>query len=148
MAAFRFRLQRVLAWYEKRSRIEEDRLRVIRDDINRVDSTKVAVSENRETTERGIAESAAISAGDIAALAGYISGTRRELIALDQQRRQYEGLLKEQQNKVNALRTKVRLLEKLRDRRVSEHEVEVQKELEELAADAYRSASFRAALNQ
>jgi flagellar biosynthesis chaperone FliJ len=145
MTAFRFRLQRVLTIYEKRARIEEDRLRVIFSDISRVDSDQAQIRSTREDTERNIAESVAISAADIAALAGFIEGTRRDLAALDQKRIQCHGFLKDQQSKVNALRTKIRLLEKLKDRRLFEHDVEVQKELEELAADAFRSASFREA---
>ena len=52
-------------------------------------------------------------------------------------------MLLEQQSRVNVLKTKIRLLEKLRDRRVSEYRAEEQRQLEELAADAYRAASFR-----
>jgi hypothetical protein len=146
MTAFRFRLQRVLLWYEKRSKIEEDRLRVIVTDLSRIDSDKENVRQSRQETERGIIESASLDAADLSALAGFVEGTRRELVALAQKRSQLEAMLLEQRARVNVLRTKMRLLEKLRDRRVSEYRVEEERELEELAADAYRAASFRQGL--
>ncbi|HYA17287.1 MAG TPA: hypothetical protein VEF06_07470 [Bryobacteraceae bacterium] len=146
MPPFRFRLQRVLAWYERRCRIEEDRLRAILSDLSKNDADKVRLREEREATERSIVESASPDPAEFAALARYIEGTKRELIALDEKRLQLETMLREQQTRVNALRTRIRLLEKLRERRLAEHVAGEQKELEELAADAFRAATSRQAL--
>jgi hypothetical protein len=146
MIAFRFRLQRVLSWYEKRSRIEEDRLRVILTDLSRIDSDKETVRHTRQQTERSIIESQFLDSADLSALAGFVEGTRRELVALEQKRAQLNIMSEQQKSVVSALRTKIRLLEKLRDRRISEYKVEEDRELEELAADAYRAASFRQGL--
>ena len=146
MSPFRFRLERVLSWYERRCRIEEDRLRVILSDVTKNDADKIRVGEQREATERGIVESTRPDPAEFAALARYVEGTKRELIALRQKRMQLDTMLGEQQGRVNTLRTKIRLLEKLRERRLGEHVAEEQKELEELAADAFRAASFRQGL--
>jgi hypothetical protein len=146
MSPFRFRLQRVLAWYERRCRIEEDRLRVILSDLTKNDGDKVRIRQEREATERSIAESANPQPAEFAALARYVQGTKRELVALGQKRLQLETMAREQQVRVSTMRTKVRLLETLRERRIGEYVAEEQKELEELAADAFRAAGFRQAL--
>jgi len=143
MVSFRFRLERVLTWYRRSARIEEDRLRVILADYNQIDVDKKNVRDAREAAERTLAQSQVITAGDLAAISGFAEGSRRDLLALDQKRAELEGIRTEQQQKLNLLRTKIRLMEKLRERRLAEHQAEEVKELDELAADAYRSAMFR-----
>jgi hypothetical protein len=43
---------------------------------------------------------------------------------------------------VQSARRRVRLIEKIRERKLTEYTVEADRELEELAADAFRSARF------
>ena len=142
--AFQFRLHRVLAWYEKRCQLEEDRLRVILNDISRVESEIETLQQSREAIGRNIVESQSVSAADFAALASYRDGSRRQELAMEQNKTRLEAILLEQRSRVMALRTKIRLLEKLRERRVAEHLADEQRQLEELAGDVYRAATFRA----
>jgi hypothetical protein len=143
MPAFQFRLARVLSWYQKECQLEEDRLRVIAIDIGRVESDAVKVRETRNSVDLGIAGLNSVTAAELAALHGYRAGSRREELALEQKRVVLESRLTEQRTRVKELQTRIRLLEKLRERRLVEHVAGEQHELEELAADAFRAASFR-----
>jgi hypothetical protein len=141
--AFQFRLHRVLSWYQKRCQLEEDRLRVILNDISRVETDIERLQQSRDGIERSIVESDSVAAADFAALAGYREGSRRDELAMEQNKTRLEGILVEQRSRVMALRTKIRLLEKLRERRVAEHVADEQRQLEELAGDVYRASAFR-----
>jgi hypothetical protein len=141
--AFQFRLHRVLAWYQKRCQLEEDRLRVILNDISGVETDIEGLRQSRDAIERSIVESTSIAASDFAALAGYRGGTRRDELAMARNKQRLEGTLAEQRSRVMILRTKIRLLEKLQERRLAEYVAEEQKQLEELSGDVYRAATFR-----
>ena len=141
--AFQFRLHRVLTWYQKRCQQEEDRLRVILNDISRVETDIEALQQSREAIERSVVESKSLAAADFSALAGYREGSRRNELAMEENKRRLEGILTDQRSRVMVLRTKIRLLEKLSERRLAEHVADEQKQLEELAGDVYRAATFR-----
>jgi hypothetical protein len=143
MPAFQFRLARVLSWYQKRRQLEEDRLRVIAGDIGRVESEAIRIREARNAVDLGIAGSNSVTAAELCALHGYREGSRKEELALEQKRVVLESSLIQQRIRVKDLHTRIRLLEKLRERRRAEHVALEQRELEDLAADAFRAASFR-----
>jgi hypothetical protein len=144
MAAFKFRLARVLGWYRKQGQLAEDRLRAAMAELTRTEEATQQLRESREKVERSIVEAESVEASDLAALHGYREGSRREELALEQTRAGIKKCIVDHRSRVTALRTRIRLLEKLRDRRLGEHILAEERELEELAADAFRSASFHA----
>ena len=139
MPAFKFRLARVLGWYRKQGQLAEERLRAVVADLARADESITHLRQSREKVERGIVESESIEASDLAALHGYREGSKREELALEQTRAGIKKCIVERRARVTALRTRIRLLEKLCDRRLGEHIIAEERELEELAADAFRS---------
>jgi hypothetical protein len=143
MPAFQFRLARVVSWYQKQRQLEEDRLRVIAGDIGRVESEAIRIRESRDAVDLGIVGSNSVTAAELVALHGYREGSRKEELALEQKRAVLESSLTKQRIRVKDLHTRIRLLEKLRERRYVEPVAVEQRELEDLAADAYRAASFR-----
>jgi hypothetical protein len=146
MATFQFRLARVLEWYQKRTRLEEDRIRVLLADLERMTAGIANIRASREAVEKSLLNEGSMQAADFLALSGYRQRSRREEGALEQTRTRTEGVLVEQRARVKALRTRVRLLEKLRERRIAEFRLAEDHELEELAADSFRAAAFRANL--
>jgi hypothetical protein len=145
MQAFKFRLARVLDWYEERCRLEEDRLRLTLADLGRVEAATRNIQESRKAVERSILEAVSVQVADLVALQGYRERSRREELAQQKTRERLQNFLIELRGRITALRTKIRLLEKLRERRLAEHTAAEERELEELAADAFRAASFRSA---
>ncbi|HWE52214.1 MAG TPA: hypothetical protein VG273_20635 [Bryobacteraceae bacterium] len=144
MAAFRFRLARVLGWYRKQCQLAEDRLRAASAELTRVEESIQRLCESRIAVDRGIVDAEYVEASDLAALHGYREGSRREESALQQNRAGIKKSILERRAEVTSLRTRIRLLEKLSERREGEHIAAADRELEELAADAFRSASFHA----
>jgi flagellar export protein FliJ len=143
MEPFRFRLARVLDWYGKRGRLEEDRLRLILANIVRVDDSIRRIRESRKEAERNLLQLSSLQAADLMALDGFRERSHREETAQQQARVRLEKSVEEQRARIKDLRTRIRLLEKLRERRLADHTVLVDRELEELAGDAFRAASFR-----
>jgi hypothetical protein len=144
MAGFKFRLARVLVWYRKQGQLAEDRLRAAIAELTRTEEAIAHLRESREKVERGIIEAVSVDASELAALHSYREGTRRQELAMEQSKSGINKRIIEHRTRVTALRTRIRLLEKLADRRLGEHVVAEERELEELAADAFRSASFHA----
>jgi flagellar biosynthesis chaperone FliJ len=143
MQAFKFRLARVLDWYGKRCRLEEDRLRVIFADISRTEAAIRNIRESRKAVERNLVEAKSVLVADLIALQGYKERSRREELAQEKIRGRLEIAVQEVRARVRELRTKIRLLEKLRERRLEEYTIAFDRELQELAEDAFRAASFR-----
>jgi chromosome segregation ATPase len=142
MAAFKFRLARVLGWYRKQGQLEEDRLRITLGEFSRAEAAIAELQQSRRTVERNIVDAAFVSATDLAALEAYRASSRREELALQNTRTKISKRIEEHRSRLKALRTRIRLLEKLGERRLAEHTTAEERELEELAADAFRAASF------
>jgi len=143
MAAFKFRLARVLGWYRKQGQLEEDRLRACLAEMARADAHLAQLLESRRKVERDVVDARFVNAPDLAALDGYRERSRRDEQALHDTRARIKLRAEEHRTRLMALRTRIRLLEKLSERRLAEHLTEEERELEELAADAFRAASFQ-----
>jgi len=148
MSQFRFRLGKVLEWYEERCALEESRLlnqleqlREIRTDIEEIECAVANAA-------REVAEMRSPTAMELLALARYSHRATQDLTHLRGDLEKLQTVVRKQTEVLQQHRRQVRLLERLRDRRFSEHNYNVNRELEELAADAFRSASFRNQRNQ
>ncbi len=144
MQTFRFRLARVLAWYERQYRLGEDRVRESAEAVARFADQIRQAEEARASAERDLHSSGSFGSGDLAALARFQDRSRREVHSLGLRRREAEVLLTQRRAELLAARRRIELLEKLRARRLGEYNAENSQELDELAADAFRSASHRA----
>lgn len=142
MPAFKFRLARVLGWYRKQGQLEEDRLRVTLAELARTEAGIVELRESRTIVERGVVDAEFVRAEDLAALDRYRGRSRRNELALEEARARVKNRIAEHHTRLRAMRTRIRLLEKLGERRLAEHVIAADRELEELAADAFRAASF------
>jgi hypothetical protein len=143
MAPFRFRLARVLSWYGKQCDLEESRLHVRAAAVLETAGQIARLQAARAALENEMIRSAAPRPPDLTALELYRDRSKRDEVLLQKEFLQRQRALAEQRAVLEAARRRFRLLEKLRERRLSEHVYEADKELEELAADAFRAASFR-----
>jgi hypothetical protein len=142
MPPFRFRLAKALEWYGEQCRLEEDRLREKIAALNHSRAELAQASEARIHVERDLMQTAVLPAAELLALSRY----RRRAIQDEQQlvedRIRCERERDAQLVAVQAARRRVRLIEKIRERKLTEYTVEADRELEELAADAFRSVHF------
>ena len=143
MVPFRFQLERVLEWYRTQASLEEERLRLC------ANAAAHAVAEmehhRRDSLARQmeVLRSAKIQASELAALGAF----RRRAKQLDRElgeKCQKTGQALEQQRGVAMVaQRRLRLIEKLRDRRLAEHEYETARELEALASETFLAAYAR-----
>jgi hypothetical protein len=96
-----------------------------------------SLQAERLSIERDVLSRPAIPARDFVALGLYRLGAKKRELGLNGVRDRCEGEVAAQRVKLQAAERRVRLLEKLRERRVAEHVYAETRELEELASDAF-----------
>lgn len=137
MRAFRFRLEKVLEWYTRQYEAEQRRLQSC---LAALTSAREAVAMHegeRLSIERDMVSRVSIPAPDFVALGLYRLGAKKRQIELAADCDRCESAAAAQRKKVQSAQRRVRLVEKLRERRVAEYTYAETKELEELASDAY-----------
>jgi hypothetical protein len=143
MTPFRFRLARVLGWYRKQCDLEESRLHACSAAVLEVAAKIARIQSTRANLESETVHSPSTRAADLVAMEYYRQRTKRDEMTLQAEFQKRQNDLAAQRAVLEAARLRFRLIEKLRDRRFSEYNVAAEQELEELAADAFRAASFR-----
>lgn len=137
MQAFRFRLARVLEWYTRQYEEEERRLAACLAALADANRAIAALQAERLATERDVVSRTAIPARDFVALGVYRLAAKRREVELDGVRAAREADVQAQRVRLQAAQRRVRLLEKLRERRLGEYVYAETRELEELASDAF-----------
>jgi flagellar export protein FliJ len=144
MPRFHFRLNRVLDWYRERCKMEENRMRLASAAVVEARDQTVRIGDARRAVESELLGSPALSAPDLIALESYRVRARREELRWRDELARREGALEQQLHALLAARRRVRLLEKLKERRLAEHALTVDRELEELSAESFRATAARA----
>ena len=139
MQTFRFRLAKVLEWYNHQYELEERRYHSCLAALVDAQKAIAALQAERVAIENELISRQSIPAGEFVALGLYRLGAKARELELNGVREQCEAAIQEQRLKLQAAQRRVRLLEKLRERRVAEHVYAETRELEELASDAFFS---------
>jgi flagellar biosynthesis chaperone FliJ len=134
---FQFRLDSVLDWYHKKCRMEENRLTACLGLVHATERKIKQLEVQREAIEREIFGRPAIPAADFVNLSRYRLRASKEAIDLNEDRRQRMVAAAEQRGRVQQAQQRVKLVEKMRDRRLAEYTAAAGRELENAAADAY-----------
>jgi flagellar export protein FliJ len=137
MQTFRFRLEKVLEWYTRQYELEERRLTVCLAAFAEAKAGIASLQAERIATERDVLSRTAIAAHDLWALSVYRIGAKKRELELNAIRDRRGADVDAQRIKLRAAERRVRLLEKLRERRMAEYTYAETRELEELAQDAY-----------
>lgn len=137
MKAFHFRLDRVLDWYGNLYKIEQTRLASVMAALHATQERIARFQAECLSVERDIIGRHDIPARDFAALGLYRLRARKLEQDFGQELQRREKAVRDQMQRVQEAQRKLRLVEKLRDRRLAEHRYHEDKELEELAAEAY-----------
>jgi hypothetical protein len=145
MAPFRFRLARVLDWYAKQSRIEEERLRVCAEQAARAKAEVESHQKDVLSRQMELIQSPRPQVSELAALGPYFRAANRREARLREQCTARERELDLQRDIARLAQRRQRLVEKLRDRMVSEYQYEADRELEELASETHLAGLARRA---
>jgi hypothetical protein len=137
MPNFRFSLERILSWRRTELHGEEARLAALFAERGRLDAQRAAVSDMRESAARRLLAGGAVDGSELESLQGYRRRLEKELVAMDRRRAQSAERIALQQVRVVDAHRRVRLLEKLRARRLEEWRTAWQREVENLASEAF-----------
>jgi flagellar FliJ protein len=139
MTAFRFRLQRVLDFRRTQLQLAESSCRNAAAKLHGIQAQQAALVSRKSETRKAFARMSEVDAADLASLPVWYQWTVRASEHLIHLERSAELELQKQRNAVLEAQRKVRLLEKLRDRRQANWQLDYDCELEALAADATNS---------
>jgi hypothetical protein len=137
MSQFRFPLGRVLEWYQKVLQLEENRLADCHIALSRAKRALAEARAARLNIEQLTVRSPWVAAGDLQALEQFRRRSLNDEKCLNAVCDASQSKLDAQVKAVKSAQRKVRLLEKLRERRQIEHTYAANRELEQLAADTY-----------
>jgi flagellar export protein FliJ len=139
MQTFRFRLVKVLEWYTRQYELEERRLTACLAALADAKAAIASLLAERLSVESEMLSRKSIPANDLAALGLYRLGAKKRELELHGVRERCQADVEAQRLKLRAAERRLRLVEKLRERRLAEYTYAETRELEELASDAYFS---------
>ena len=137
MQNFRFSLEKILSWRRTELQAEEARLAALFAERSRLDGAREQIRAARDSASSRLIEAGTIDGADLASLSGFLRRMENELIALDRQRAQSGEAILKQRVRVVEFHRRVRLLEKLKDRRLGEWRLAWQRETDSLASEAF-----------
>ena len=139
MQRFHFRLQRVLAWQQRLCRTEEDKLRLCLAAAAETENKLARLMAEAVTIEQEFSIQAALSPPDLRALAAF----RRNAVVGRQKLEREHGTrvaaADAQRQVLLHARRRLQILEKLRDRALTEHTRAADREAEALSMESYLS---------
>jgi len=137
MQTFRFRLAKVLEWYTRQYELEERRLTACLAALADAKAAIASLLAERLSVEGELLSRKSIPANDLAALGLYRLGAKKRELDLHVVRDRCQAEVEAQRLQLRAAERRLRLVEKLRERRVAEYTYAENRELEELASDAF-----------
>ncbi len=137
MTAFKFPLQKVLEWRRTQLELEEAQYRRQIAALAGLDRQRAELEAAGNTAERQVREWNPLAGGELAALGGFRLHVKRKQQEMAAPRAESCKQLERQQGIMLAARRRLRLLERLKDRRMAEWRSARDKELEELASESY-----------
>lgn len=137
MKRFQFRLQAALDWRSRQKEIEQARLQTLFDELHGIDAALHRIAEGAEEAQAEIYGSREIVAGALVALERHRYHLQRERARVLELRADCEARVAAQRKRLIEAERGVRLLEKLKERRLAEWTMEVNKELETVASESF-----------
>ncbi len=148
MNAFRFPLQKALDLRQLQLNLEEAKFERATAGLAAIDRERDIVVASRAAAEKQVRGSAAVAGQDLAALGAFRHRLRAEEERIAVRRAHCERAREEQRQAMLEARRRLRLLERLKERRQAEWSAAAAKELEEIASESYSSQWVRSAQQQ
>lgn len=137
MNAFRFRLERVLAWRRSQLDLAEIEFRQLTAAVAAVDQALAELETAGLRAEILVRDWSPVCGRDLAALGSFRLHVRKKNAELAMRRAECNGRLKAGRTAMLEARRRLRLLERLRQRRFEDWRLARDKELEALAGESY-----------
>jgi len=137
MKTFQFNLERVLEWHAAQLSAEEAKLCQLRRELVRLDASAAFLRDSRIDAESTLHGQVGLAGSDLKTLDAYLRHARNQDENLRAQRLEIEKRVTGQLERVISAQRRHRLFGKLRERRHREWVTELNREVEQLAADTY-----------
>ena len=137
MKKFHFPLQRVLDWRELQTRVEESKLEAIYAERRAIDMAIAKLLDERERSDRKVAEGNGATGEDLAALSAFRRFSVVEHTRLDRLRAGCSERIAAQIAVVASKRRDARLLEKLEQQRQAAWRFDLSKQLDAQAEESH-----------
>jgi flagellar FliJ protein len=137
MQSFKFPLQKALDVRASQLTMEEAKLQQAMGAIAAIDRERDIVIQARASAEKMVRGADSVPGEDLAALGAFRLRTQAEEKRLAAKRAQAEKAIEERRAAMLEARRRLKLLERLKERRRAEWQAAAAKEIEELASEAY-----------
>jgi hypothetical protein len=143
MKRFHFPLETARRWRLERAGIEEVKLRQILAEKERLAASKGQIQGEMAQTAQQVLGQPSIPSFELETLDSFRLHVRDRVRKLDNQERECEARIVEQRNKVLEARRQFELIERLRQKALTEWRAAGNKEQEDLAAELFLAKSIR-----
>jgi hypothetical protein len=134
---FHFPLECALAWRRRQCEDEERRLECTLAALHAIEGRRRALAASRQEAQASIRGHTAPAVPELWSLSQYLSCALRQERVLEADRASQVRAVDAQRRRVLEARRRVRLLERLKEDRLAEWNRDFNRELENLAAEAY-----------
>lgn len=143
MTTFRFPLERVLEWRKLQMRAEEEKLAALQHRLGLINQRINVLSAAEMKSESGLRKLPTVSGAELHTVAAFQTRVKKHRAALDLELKQCQKLVEAQRARLLQARKNYRVLEKLKERRHEAWSYEMNRELENAAADSHISKLVR-----
>lgn len=143
MKPFQFPLAKVLQWRRTQLELEQARLRRQAAELAGLDRMRAELEAAAVRSEVQVRQQTIVAGRDLAALGGFRLYVQSEQRILAKRRMESQRQLEAQQQVLLEARRRCRLLERLEERRSEEWRRELDRELEQFAAEAHLAGLVR-----
>jgi flagellar export protein FliJ len=144
MTTFTFPLQRVFDWRRTQLQLAEARVEQQLAALAEIDRERAGLDATRHRTEAEVRHFTGLDGGDLSALGSFRQALKGRDRALSAKRVECQKELAVRQAAMLEARRRCRLLEHLKEKRLTEWQSAADRELDEVAADSYLAQWARA----
>ncbi|HUA85560.1 MAG TPA: flagellar FliJ family protein [Bryobacteraceae bacterium] len=139
MTPFRFPLDKVLDWRRLLMRAEEEKLAVLQSRLQQIRQRISLLVSTQQKSEWSYRNLPSVAGSDLHSLPAFQARVNRQRTVLELEQKKCETQIEAQRAQLLKARRDYRVLEKLKERRHRAWAYELDRELENTAADAYFS---------
>jgi flagellar export protein FliJ len=137
MKAFEFRLDRIAEFRRQEAEVARGRLEALLSELNRLNGERAALANRGAEARSSVADRPDVSGEEWLALSQFQDYLGRCAKHIDEKERQFRAAIDRQRAVVVEADRRVKLLERLRERKFHEWKTESERELDALAADSH-----------
>lgn len=137
MQRFEFPLEKVRSWRQSELQAEEARLAPLVAEQVRLEECRRQIADARATADRELLAAATVEGFDLEALARYRVGLENRRAGIERELAGCRDAMARQRARIMEAHRRLRLLEKLRERRFGEWQTAWERELNAFASEGY-----------